>query len=103
MSRGVPWRPHGMPRVNVVTYSSVSGETSLSTRTKPGAMQLTVMRALASSSASTFVNMATAALDALEWAAAGRPLAEAPEELATVLPGGRGATIGGAAARYLGG
>ena len=64
MSRGVPWRPHGMPRVSAVTYSSVSGETSLSTRTKPGAMQLTLMRALASSSASTFVNITTAALDA---------------------------------------
>ena len=60
----MPARPNGMPRVSVLTYSSVNGETSLSTRTNPGAMQLTLMRALASSMASTFVNMTTAAFDA---------------------------------------
>src|SRR5262249_32019254 len=64
MSSGVPIRPHGIERVSVSTYSLVSGDISLFTSMRPGAMQLTLMWCLAISRASTFVNMTTAALEA---------------------------------------
>src|SRR6266436_3586042 len=64
MSSGLPMRPHGMERVRVATYSGVSGDTSPSTSMSPGEMQLTLMRCLAISRASTLVNMTTPALEA---------------------------------------